>query len=112
MRIATLVARSGSAVLAIRATTVRDAVSLPTTERIRPNAGAASRSIAVGASGAKWRACSRVPTTRLSCSWRTRWLACCSSAACSHADGHQRLLMLLDDARAERGERTRSADRG
>ncbi len=80
-RIAVLVARMGRTLALRLATSVRAAGALAAAARMRPNAGAPKRTAASSFSVFKWRVCRLVPTTRLSCSWRTRWLARCRSAA-------------------------------
>ena len=70
--IALLVALTGSAVDAIRATTVFATGSVGVVVRRRPNAGAATRIMASGARPEKCFACIVLPTTRLNCNRRRR----------------------------------------
>ncbi len=53
---------------------------------IRPNTGALTRTAASLFNRVKWRTWRRFATVMLICSWRMRWLARCSSPACSQAD--------------------------
>ena len=70
--IALLVAFTGSAVDVMRATTVLVTGSDGVVVRRRPNAGAATRIMASGASAEKCLACIALPTTRLNCRRRRR----------------------------------------
>ena len=107
MRIATLVACSGSAVLAIRATTVRGAVSLPTAAD-PPERRRRQPQHAVGRERREVARVQPRADREAELQLAHALVRLLQLRGLLPRRGHQRLLMFLHDARAERGERTRA----